>query len=608
MSDILSSSKMTMVLLSAMFLTVLWTTAITSNVVKGESLRLIEDDFWQWRLEQAPEFASSVGITTYNDKLASYNVSVFESRRMVVEGFLERLLAVDFTWLDKAEQLDYQILSDHLQTYLDGFSWRFYETLNPINFLEGLQTNPAHFLETLPFKTDRDYENYLRRLHKLPKQLAEFRYLFSEAVRRQHTLHRVSVEPVPGQIEKLLVDDVTQSTFYSPFRDMSSVSPVKRDEIREKGRQFVNDVIEAFRTLKNYIINEYLPHARSSWGIGQWDNGIENYKACLRWHLSLDITPEYVHRLGLSEVARIRRKMEQTMSRMNFNGTISDFFNVVRTDPRFHVTSGQTLLQKYNDIIYNEIYPKLPRLFKDIPNLPLRTSPMPNDGVGGEYLAGTADGARPGIFYINLFHPNEIATIDMKALSLHETVPGHHLQRIYALAADLPSFRKFQEDTNYWQAPFKFPFYTAYLEGWALYAEYLGEEMGLYKDDYELMGRYGSEMFRASRMVVDTGLHYFNWDKEQAVSYMLAHTAYSRNDIESEVHRYVTWPGQACSYKIGEIRIRQLRERAMQRLGPLFDLKTFHALLLKNGPVPLRILERMVNEWMTDVTSELYQG
>ncbi|XP_041368078.1 uncharacterized protein LOC121382616 [Gigantopelta aegis] len=565
------------------------------------NLRTIEREFWDWRLRDAPEFASVAGVNKYNDRLTSFSLASFQNRHNKVEEFLTRVKAIDTSTLTPHEHIDYVILKDHLQTYIDGYSWRLYEPINPINFLEGLHTNPQHFLDTMPYISRGDFENLIERLEKIPRQLSEYVDLMREAIRLNHTQNKVSVEPVSGQIDKLLVDDPSHSVFYKPFThhlDHSHVPHSERYRLRERAKHAITIVLKAFKSLKNFIINEYMHATRRSWGVQDWDHGTKNYEACLRWHLSLDVTPREVHDLGLREVQRIRGEMTQAMGRLGYSGSIPDFFGMIRKDPRFHVNSAETLLRRYDDIIYKKAFPKMKTLFKDIPDLPLKVERMPFNGPGGEYLAGTADGSRPGVFYVNLQHPEDTATIDMVALSLHETVPGHHLQSIYALSTDLPSYRKFQEDDNYYQTPLKFPLYTAYLEGWGLYAEYLGEELGLYSDDYELMGRYSSEMFRACRLVVDTGLHYFDWTQERAIEYMLNNTAYSRNDLTTEVNRYMTWPGQACAYKVGELKLKELRQKASTQLGSRFDVKEFHSIVLNNGPVPLRVLEQLIDAWI----------
>ncbi|ESP00689.1 hypothetical protein LOTGIDRAFT_157979 [Lottia gigantea] len=566
-----------------------------------DELNKIEREFWDWRLEDSPEFATLTGNTKYNDRLRHFGLDLFKPRNDKVEGFLKRVKALDSSGFNQKQLADYLIFKDSLQTYVDGYKWRNHNPLNPFNFLEGLTANPDHFVDTTPFISRGDFENFIERLQKIPKQFDEQTELLREAIKLGNTYNNASVKAVPGQIDEHIVTDLKTSIFYKPFLEMldkSSVPEIFKATMRERALKAISNIMVAYKDLKHFIINDYMPRTRTTWGISGWTDGAKDYEACLKWHLSLEMTPKEVHDKGLQEVERIQKVMKETMKRIGFNGTIPEFYKMIRENPKFHFKSADILLKGYDDIIYKEIFPKLHQLFKDIPNLPLSIQRMPYDGAGGEYLSGTADGSRPGVFYVNLRRPEQKATIDMMSLSLHETVPGHHLQSIYALTASLPDYRKFQEDSNYYQPPLKFPFYTAYLEGWGLYSEYLGEELGLYTDDYVLMGRYGAEIFRAARLVVDTGLHHYNWTRDQCIKYMLDRTAYGQGEIENEIDRYMTWPGQACAYKIGELKIKELREKAKNALGSRFDVRSFHSVVLENGPVPLTTLEMLVENWI----------
>lgn len=366
-----------------------------------------------------------------------------------------------------------------------------------------------------------------------------------------------------------------------------------------KAKTAVTKIIAKYRDLKEYLNQTYFRHLRPNFGVNSWDNGTEFYKACLRWHLSLDITPEEVHEKGLKEVERISSEMKKIMVKLQHQGSVKEFFTNVRQNPQFYLQSGQEIIKWYKDRIKNKIEPQLPKFFKDLPNLPVDVQPNPIDGIGGQYLAGPPDGSRPGTFQVNVFHPNKSVTIDFMALLLHETIPGHHLQISVASTVKIPDYRKYMAGYLF-TVPYEVPFYTAYVEGWALYAESLGEEMGLYEDDYELMGRYGSEIFRACRLVVDTGLHHFNWTRDKAIEFMLNYTAYSEGEITTEVDRYLTWPGQACGYKIGELKIKELRAKAQKDLGSKFDIRDFHSIILKDGALPLNILTQNVNQWIDE--------
>ncbi|KAL8595366.1 hypothetical protein ACOMHN_024065 [Nucella lapillus] len=538
--------------------------------------------------------------------------------------------------------------------------------LNPLNLLEGNQRNPAYFVDSTPFDNRGDFENYIVRLQSMPRLFDEYISLFNEAISLGRTSNIVSINRVPGQIEKIINETVDQSPYFSPFVEilgnMSSSDDIRKD-IRNRGRAAVELVFHAYTKLKNYIENAlwfssvlvclqalwfssvlvclqalwfssvlvclqalwfssvlvclqalwfssvlvclqvYMLHTRKGWGVGTLPQGKEFYQACLKWYLSLNMTPDEVHKLGLREVARIEALMQGIMVKQGYRGyTVAQYFAQLKKSKRFFLPTGvngaEALLRGYEEIIETRIEPTLDGLFKDLPGLPLKVLPMPTDGPRGQYSSGTADGIRPGIFFANILRPAELPTYTMMALAMHETNPGHHLQTSYAITADLPEFRKNKEYSAKFRVPFAFPTYTAYVEGWALYAETLGEYLHLYKDDYELMGYYDSEIFRACRMVVDTGLHYYNWSREESIDYFLRYTSDSRAGIEVEVDRYITWPGQAIAYKVGELKFKELRKKAEDELGEYFDIRDFHSVVLENGPVPLRILESLVDHWI----------
>lgn len=567
-------------------------------------LKQIEDEFWAWRLRDSPMLATSVGETRFNDIFESYELDTYTQRKNAVEDFLLRLKAVTKNELDKEERLDFDIFQDHLQTYLDGARWNSYFAMNNVNFLEGINADPGRLQTVMPMSTVGDFENYLERLRKRPTQIAEKIELLKIAVATGKTLNKVSVADVPSQIDGITSVDVQESPFFQPVftstLEDSDLDEEKRESLRSRAVDVIMDLNQSLERLKVFLQTVYFPACRPSWGVSGWPDGQEVYQACLRYHTSTNMTPHQVHDLGLREVARIRSNMYACLERLQYNGSIKEFYEKIRKDPKFHANSGDELLEMYEEYIYDRIYPKIHKLFKDIPNLPLDVQEMPYDGPGGVYLGGTPDGSVPGIFYANVDNPEDTATIGIMSLVLHETIPGHHLQSIFSITSDIPKYRALVEDDHYYRMPATFPINTAYIEGWGLYAEYLGEEMGLYTDDYMLMGRYSEEIFRACRLVVDTGLNFFNWEREQAIQYMLDNTAESRDILATEIDRYLTWPGQATAYKIGEIRIKELRQKAADSLGDKFELPEFHSVILENGGMPLNLLERLVDHWIEE--------
>ncbi len=329
-----------------------------------------------------------------------------------------------------------------------------------------------------------------------------------------------------------------------------------------------------------------------------------NVSLYLRWHLTVDMDPQKVHDLGKQEVARIRSNMEKVKNEVNFDGTLQEFFQHMRENKAFYNDSKEHLLKEYEDIIFNHINPKLHKVFAKFPEKDVEVREMPFNGAGGMYFNPSTDGTRPGVFFVNLNSPEERPRFTMVVLSLHEANPGHHFQISRQIEAEVPSFRKEMNFRHMQGAPVVFPMYTSYVEGWALYAEYLGEEIGAYRDQYDLFGRYLDEILRAVRLVVDTGLHVLGWSRQQAIDYMMENTCDPLEQIEIEVDRYITWPGQACGYKIGEIKIKELRKKSEGILREKFDVKQFHEIVLQNGALPLKLLDRVVTDWINEVNEK----
>ncbi|OWF47191.1 uncharacterized protein LOC110454710 isoform X1 [Mizuhopecten yessoensis] len=557
---------------------------------------LVLRHFWDFRMQYSPEFSTYQGVYKYNDATQSMNLSVIERKKEAVESFLSMVELINKDELSKAKQMEYVIFKDYITTFLDGYKWATY-VLSPVNFLEGIHLYfPVEKAET---NTRGDFENYIVRMFNMPKLVDEVISRMNEAIRLNLTYHKVSIAAVPDQIQELLVG-VDESNFYIPFNKSleKSLIPEKvRLSLRRRGREGIAGVLDSYRRLKDYIENTYLHHTRPQTSVKSLRNGVDYYRACLKWHTSLDVSPEYVHNLGLQEVNRIYGNMQKVLNRFSFMGSVKDFFDSIKNDARFIIDDADEIVEEYTDLVNNRIRPILPKYFTNIPNVMMTVEKSPNDGTGGSYAL--ASEVNPGKFLINLYRPRENPTFDYMALSLHEAYPGHHMQHSYTMKADLAKYRRFPE-YSFYDVPFTLPFFSAYVEGWGLYSEYLGEEMGLYADDYELMGRYSGEMMRASRLVIDTGIHHFDWTKEKAMDYMFNYTAYGPGFVEIEINRYITWPGQACAYKMGEIKIRELRRKSEKELGEMFDIKKFHSVILEHGPMSMNILETLVDGWIEE--------
>jgi uncharacterized protein (DUF885 family) len=415
--------------------------------------------------------------------------------------------------------------------------------------------------------------------------------LLRQGIRERMVHPRIIMERIPAQIDKQIVSDPTQSGFYKPFQHFpSTISPEDQKRLQSAAREAVEQqVVPAFTKFKQFFVNEYLPACYDKVGAWQLPHGAELYAYFVRNYTTTKETPEEVHQIGLKEVARINAEMDRIMQQTGFKGSRSEFFQFLRTDPQFFYKTPEELFGAYKALA-KTVDPNLVKVFRKLPREPYGVEAIPAavapDTTAAYYRPGAADGSRAGTYFVNLYKPDARPKWEMTALTLHESVPGHHLQ--IALAHELgemPNFRRYGE-------------YTVYVEGWGLYAESLGDELGLYSDPYAKFGQLSYEMWRAVRLVVDTGIHEKHWTRDQAIRYFMENCPKHELDITNEIDRYIAWPGQALAYKTGELKIKELRARSREKLGAKFDLKEFHQVVLGSGPVPLDILERNVDEWI----------
>ncbi|WAR28748.1 hypothetical protein MAR_014452, partial [Mya arenaria] len=524
-----------------------------------QDLKKLEEDFWSWRMRNNPSTSTFQGLGKYDDLMESYNIT---------------------TLIPKLFEIDFCLSHESILTLVAR-----YGALSPISFLGGIQ---LYYGPYFSYGSSRgDFENYIARLRAVQTQAK-----------------------VPGQIDRLIFDHPENSSYFLIFGDelynnSNIQNQTEKDEIKSRGSKAVVAYMDAMTDLKTFITDEYMPAARSQWGVYAWDSSNNYYRACLKWHLSFEMSPEDVHNLGIQEVDKITTAMHKILDKQDFKGTVSDFFKSLENDTRAFSDNQTYILQFYNDTVFKRINPKLGKLFKDIPDVPLEIKASSSDGLGGGY--SSASETSPGRFTINLFRPKEVPLFEAMALSLHEANPGHHMQHSYSMKADLPDFRR-DPMLSFYNIPNWFPYYSSYQEGWGLYSEYLGEELGLYEDDYEMMGRYSYDILRACRLVVDTGLHYYRWSREEAITYLQNYTAMAYGSAANEIDRYITWPGQACAYKVGEIKIRELRKHAEDELGSRFNIQEFHLQVLENGAMPMSVLESLIKRWIQDIKSETSAG
>ncbi|HRC86042.1 MAG TPA: DUF885 domain-containing protein, partial [Thermoanaerobaculia bacterium] len=435
------------------------------------------------------------------------------------------------------------------------------------------------------------YENYLSRLAALPAYFEQETALLEEGLKAGFTPPQAVFAGFESTITPHIVDDAKKSAFYKPFESFADTFPkAAASRLEARGRQLILEaVVPAYRRFLDFITHRYIPGARTTIGASELPRGQDYYRYLVRHFTTLEVTPEQVHQLGLEEVARIRAEMQQVIASVGFQGSFAEFLHFLRTDPRFYAKTPDQLLKEAS-FIAKKMDGKLPSLFGRLPRQPYGVEPVPADlapkYTGGRYVEAPLDGKRAGTYWVNTYALESRPLYTLEALTLHEAVPGHHLQiSLQKELTGLPDFRRFA-------------YVNAFGEGWGLYSEHLGLEAGFYTDPYSNFGRLTYEMWRACRLVVDTGLHAMGWSRQQAMDYLAGNTALSLHEVETETDRYISWPGQALSYKMGELKIRELRKKAEAELGPNFDLRAFHDAVLANGTVPLTVLEDQINDFI----------
>ncbi|MDX1444301.1 MAG: DUF885 domain-containing protein [Gammaproteobacteria bacterium] len=560
----------------------------SSSNAEVEKLHELFHEAWERDLRENPMMATYQGDDRYNDTWGEFGFDVRTRSMEADKEILAKLEEIDRNALPEDEQLNYDLFRKEYESRIEQYGYREY--LIPLNQRGGIQTLGQN-TRYLRFDDKKDYQDYIKRLKTFDELMDWTLTLMQKGVDEGWTQPRVINERILPQIQDVIVEDPTKSDFYSPFRTLpDSLSDTEMSELRSEAARAIKTVVmPAYERMAEFFENTYLPASRPAVGAWSMPGGREWYAWKAKQYTTTELTPEEIHQIGLDEVKRIRSEMMAIIKQVEFDGGFDEFLEFLRTDPQFYYEDPQELLEAYR-AISKEIDPKVVPLFGKMPRMPYGVEPIPDaiapDTTTAYYMRPAPDGSRAGTYFVNLHKPESRPTYEMPVLSVHEAVPGHHFQIALAQElGDLPNFRRYGG-------------YTAFVEGWGLYSESLGEEMGLYEDPYDKFGQLTYEMWRAVRLVVDTGMHYKEWTRQQAIDFFMENAAKSELDIINEIDRYIAWPGQALAYKIGELRIKALRERAEGALGDDFDIKGFHDTVLGSGAVPLDILERNIEEWI----------
>ncbi len=565
-------------------------TAATAQPGRDQALlNGVIDEYWAYTLAQNPVLASSIGIDDYAGKVSDYSLEAADRQAAQAQLFLTRLNAVQAEALDDEGQVNLTILQRMLSEQIEGNG--FGQRVVNFTSYSSWHQNFASMAGNAPFRTKADYRSYIDRLAQYPAINAQSIAVANAAIKGGYTQPCVTLNGFEGTITGLITEDPAQSRFYEPFTRPRPSTIAKADYAalgREAAAVIQSKIYPALQQQRDWYVRDYAPACSKAIGVSAQPGGAAYYAFRIREMTTTDMSADAIHQLGLREVKRIRAEMEKVATDAGYPSREA-FIAQLRTDPQYYAPNAEALMEK-NARQAKTIDGKLPGLFGRLPRLPYGLKEIPAETAEGTttayYSPGSPEIGVSGTYYVNTSKLDQRPYWEIPALTAHESVPGHHLQIALQQELDMPEFRK------------QLAFFTAFVEGWGLYSERLGIEMGLYDTPAKDMGRLSYEMWRASRLVVDTGIHSRGWSKEQAVQFMTDNTALSAANIDAEVNRYISWPGQALAYKIGELKIRELRGRAEQKLGDRFDLRAFHDIVLGQGAVPLDLLERRVDGWI----------
>jgi uncharacterized protein (DUF885 family) len=567
----------------------------------GQKFRAYLEEDWKKWLDEYPEMASQSGFPGHGRDWTDDSPAGIAARQKHLRESSAGLKGISRDVLPASEQLNYDLYRELLDTAEEGLQYgddanpfRGVVPRNlwmPMNQMDGVQQGAASTLATMPRKNVADYEDILARLEKLPRKVEQELALLQDGLKRSYTPPKIAIRDLPKQVADLIPSDPAKSALLEPFENFPpTIAQAERTKLRERAIAiYTSSVAPSFQKLHDYLEKTYLPACRENIAAVSLPNGAAAYTFHIRWQTTTNLTPQQIHEIGLSEVKRIRAEMDKVIAATEFKGTFHEFTEFLRTDPRFYYEDADELVDGYR-IIAKKIDPELAHEFGKLPRLPYGVCVIPEFKAPSQttayYEPGAPRAGRAGCYFVNTFNLRARPKWEMEALSLHESVPGHHLQ--IALAQEQENVPEFRRHVGY----------SAFVEGWALYGESLGEALGLYKDPYSKFGQLSYEMWRAVRLVVDTGMHSMGWTRDQAIQFFKDNTGKTDQDITVEVDRYIVWPGQALAYKLGQLKIRELRAVAEKQLGPKFNVRRFHDAVLENGAVPLGVLDARVREWI----------
>ncbi|MDC4714522.1 DUF885 domain-containing protein [Acinetobacter baumannii] len=558
--------------------------------VRVKALNQLLQEQWEYTLKNNPEIATTLGDLRYNNRWTEFSKTQIENDKKTTQNFLKRFEAIDSTGFSATDQLNKDLMIYQLKESLKYYDLKLYEM--PFNQMWGLHLQFPGFISSIPFDNAKQYQDYISRLKQIPLILEQGIQLAKQGQKDGLMPPKYLIEKVAKQIDSIATPAGKDSVFASPLKQFpNNISKAEQERLSREVLQVIDqNVRPAYQKLGTFIQKDYLPYGRQHEGIWSLPNGEELYRFYVENNTTTSESPETIHQLGLKEVARIEAEMLKIAKAQGFND-LKSFQQSLKTNPAVFPKSREEILEIYRGYIA-QMQPELPKLFGLLPKNKVEVLPVEQyrekEAAGAEYHQGTPDGSRPGQVYVNTGDFSERSKISMEATAYHEAIPGHHMQ--IDIAQNLPNLPMFRKQPNH----------TAYIEGWALYAEQLGKDVGFYKDPLSDYGRLSSELFRACRLVVDTGVHYKKWTRQQMIDFMREHSALDEPDIQAETDRYIAIPAQALAYKMGQLKILELRELAKHELGDRFDIKAFHDMVLNAGTLPLNILDARIKNWIKE--------